>query len=106
MCSAAAIVLPVGRIDDHHPGPRRGIDVDPVDPHARHADHAQARRGRGEQLGVDPGLRAHDERVPSAALAEQVQQLAAGMTEADVGVVRAREVIDGRLRHRLDDEDA
>ena len=95
-----------GRIDDHHAGPRRGIDVDPVDPDARHADHAQARRGRGEQLGVDPRLRAHDQRVPPAALAEQLQQLVAGVPDADLGVVRAREVIDRGLGHRLDHEDA
>ena len=86
-----------GRIDHHHAGSRRGVDVDPVDPDARHAHHAQARRGSGEQLGVDPRLRAHDQRVPPAALAEQVQQLAAGVPDADLGVVRVREVIDRGL---------
>ena len=94
-----------GRVDDQHPGTDGGVDVDPVDPHARDADHAEARRGRIEEFGVDPSLRPDHKGIPSATFAEHVQKLAAGPTEPNVGVVCDREMVDGRLRYRLDDED-
>ena len=56
-------------VDDHDARPRRRFDVDAIDSDARHADHAQPGSGGPEELRVDPRLRAHDERVPSAPFA-------------------------------------
>ena len=78
VCSAAAMVLPVGELTIITPARVAASTSIRSIPTLATPDHAQARRGRGEQLGVDPGLRAHDQRVPSAALSQQVQQLVAG----------------------------
>jgi hypothetical protein len=93
-------------VDDHHARPRGRLDVDAVDPDARHADDAQARGGGGQKLGIDAGLRADDERVDTAVLGQQVEQLVAADSHAKHGLVRRGKGVDRWLRHRLDDEDA
>ena len=62
MCSAAAMVLPVGALTTVMPGPRRRLEVDVVDADAGPADDLQPRPG-GEELGIDLDLAADDERV-------------------------------------------
>ena len=71
------------RVDDHHAGARRRLDVDAVGPDAGHADDAQARGAGRQQLGVDARLRAHDERVPAASRPEQGEQVGSSQPEAD-----------------------
>ena len=93
-------------VDDHHPGAGGRIDLDPIDPHARDADDAQPRGCGGEQLGVDAGLRADDERVPATSLRKEAEHLVATEPEPDIGVVRCGEEVDPGLCDRFDHEDA
>ena len=62
VCSAAAIVLPVGALTTTIPAARRRLEVDVVDADPGPADDDQPRAG-GDQLGVDLDLAADDERV-------------------------------------------
>ena len=93
-------------VDDHDARAGRRLDVDPVDPDARHADDAQARRCGRQELGVDSRLRAHDQGVPSAALAKEAEHRVAAEPGAELGVMRCGEEIDADLGDRLDNEDA
>ncbi len=51
-------------VDDHHAGARRRVDVDAIDPDARHSDDAHAWRRSGKQLAIDAGLGSDDEGIP------------------------------------------
>ena len=63
MCSAAAIVLPVGALTTVIPAARRGIEIDVVDADAGPADDLEPVAGGRDHLGVDLDLAADDERV-------------------------------------------
>ena len=62
VCSAAAMVLPVGALTTVMPGPRRSIEVDVVHADAGPADDHET-GARGDELGVDLDLASDDERV-------------------------------------------
>ena len=93
-------------VDDHHARARRRLDVDPVDPDARHADDAQSRGGGIQKLGVDARLRADDERVPAPVVTQRIEEIATRQPEADLAVVCGGKRVEPGLGHGLDDEDA
>ena len=62
MCSAAAIVLPVGALTTVIPAAGRGVEVDVVDADAGPADDLEPVAG-GDHAGVDLDLAADDQRV-------------------------------------------
>ena len=101
VCSAAAIVLPVGRVDDGDPGARRRVEVDVVDADARPADDDQPRAG-GDHLGVGLDLAPDDERV---VLGQDREDLLARQAELLVDLVVGAEEVDALLGEGLDDED-
>ena len=70
-------------VDDHHAGARRRLDVDAIDPDARHSDDAQPRRRRGKQLRIDASLRSDDESVPAAILGQEREQVASAQAEVE-----------------------
>ena len=98
--------VPGRGVDDHHARAGRRLDVDPVDPDARHADDAQPRGGGIQELGVDARLRADDERVPAAVVPQRIEEVAARQPEADLAVVCGGKSVEPGLGHGLDDEDA
>ena len=55
----------LGRVRDDDPAPRRGVDVDVVDPDAGAPDHLQL-RGARDHVGGDLRRRADDQRVVAA----------------------------------------
>ena len=106
MCSAAAIVLPVGAFTTSTPA--RIAASTSIRSIPTLATPTTLRRGAAasRSSASTPSLRADDESVPSTALAEHRQQLAASMPKPNLSVVCDREMIDGRLSNRLDDKDA
>jgi hypothetical protein len=95
-----------GGVHHHHAGTCRGFDVDAVDADARDADHAQARSGSGEKLGVHARLRTDDQGIPAVGLTEPLEEIRTRHAERDVGFVGTGEDVDPGLGDRLDDEDA
>ena len=63
VCSAAAIVLPVGALTTVMPAARRGVEVDVVDADAGPADDLEPAAGRGDHVAIDLDLAPDDERV-------------------------------------------
>jgi hypothetical protein len=90
VCSAAAIVLPVGALTDRDPGARRSVKVDVVDADPRPADDDEAGACRDE-LGVHLDLAAHDQRV---VVGQDRPELLASTADALVDLVVRGEEID------------
>ena len=101
VCSAAAMVLPVGALTTVMPGPRRRLEVDVVDADAGPADDDEPRPG-GDQRGVDLDLAADDERV---VVGDDRAQLVAAQPDALVDLVVAAEELDALGGEGLGDED-
>ena len=106
MCSAAAIVLPVGALTTITPArvaASTSIRSIPTlaTPTTLRRGAAAASSSASTRVCERTTSASHPPPSPSS-----VQQLVASVPEPDLGVVRGREVIDGRLGHRLDDEDA
>ena len=87
------------RVRHDDPAPRRRVDVDVVDAHARAPDHLQP-LGALDQVGGQLGRRADDDRVVAA---DDLLERALGV---DVHVEARAEKLDARLRDLLADEDA
>ena len=101
VCSAAAIVLPVGALTTVMPGVRGRVEVDVVDADAGPPDDDQARAGRDHRR-VDLDLAAHEERV---VLGEDGPVLLRREADPLVDLVMAAEELDARGGERLGDED-
>ena len=102
VCSAAAIVLPVGALTTMMPARVAASQVDVVDADAGPADDDQAGAG-GDHLGVDLDLAAHDERVVVGQDARQISSRDRPSALVDL-VVRAEE-LEALGGERLDDQD-
>ncbi len=89
------------RVADQDAARRGRLDVDVVDARAGPADHAQPRPGC-DQLGVDAGGGAHDERV---VVADALQQLGPVEAGRDVDLGRLAQPVDAGRGDGLGDED-
>ncbi len=89
----------LGRVGDDDAPPRRGLDVDVVDPDARAADHLQARAAL-DQVGGELRRRADDDRV---VVGDALGEVAATV---DVHVEPLAQEADAGVGDRLADEDA
>ena len=88
-------------VDDHDPGPRRGVEVDVVDADPGPPDDDQP-RPRGDQLGVDLDAAADDQRV---VVGDDRAQLVARQPVTFVDLVVGPEEIDPLAGDLLSDED-
>ena len=88
-------------VDDHDPGPRRGLQVDVVDTDAGPPDDDQP-RGGGDELGVDLDLAADDQRV---VVGQDRAQLIAAEARPLVDLVTGSQELDALLGDGLGHED-
>ena len=88
----------LGRVGDHDPAARGGLDVDVVHPHARAPDHLQP-VGPLDQVGGELRRRADDDRV---VLADPLGEIA---VRVDVDVEPLAQELDSGVGDLLADED-
>ena len=88
----------LGRVRDHDPPARRGLDIDVVDPHSSPPDDLQVGRPV-DDLGGHLGRGADDQRVVAG---DDVEQRRIGV-DVDVEALRTKQ-LDACLGDRLADE--